>query len=194
MRKGLSWFAAIIVLATGSMTSAAEVGEHVMGDENAPITMIEYASLTCPHCAAFNTGTLPAIKEQYIDTGKVKLVVREFPLDQIALAASVIAQCAGDERYFSFIDAMFSSQEQWARADDPIAALIQLAQLGGLSPDQSRACLDDKAMGDAVLQMRVDGVKEFDVNSTPTFIINGETYSGDRPIDEFAEIFDDLLD
>ncbi|MEZ5824722.1 MAG: DsbA family protein [Geminicoccaceae bacterium] len=198
MRTGFRWLAAIMFVATaGSTVDSAEAGEvveRVLGDENAPVTMIEYSSLTCPHCAAFHTDTLPAIKEQYIDTGKVKLVMRDFPLDQIALAGSVIAHCAGEESYFSFIEAMFSSQAQWARSDDPIASLLQLAQLGGLPQDEARACLDDQAMGDAVLQVRLDGQNQYEIRSTPSFVINGELYSGNRPVEEFAEIFDGLID
>ncbi|MFO1038379.1 MAG: DsbA family protein [Geminicoccaceae bacterium] len=176
------------VFATGKVSAAAEVHEHVLGDPAAPITMIEYSSLTCPHCGAFHTETLPTLKKEWIDTGKVKLVVRDFPLDQNALKAAVLAHCAGD-RFFQFFDVFFAQQRTWARSSDPVAALKQLARLGGLSEEQADACLADQAMADAVLQIRLDGQKEFNIESTPTFIINGKAYPGNRTPEEFAEIF-----
>ena len=194
MKGFVATLAGLVLGLAGLPALAADVSERVMGDESAPVTMIEYSSLTCPHCASFHTDTLPGIKERYIETGKVKLVMRDFPLDQVALAASVIAHCAGDERYFQFIEAMFASQMQWARADDPAQSLLQLAQLGGLPEAEATACLDDQVMGDAVLQMRLDGHEEFEIRSTPSFVINGKLYSGSRSVDEFAEIFDALID
>ncbi|MCB2054667.1 MAG: DsbA family protein [Geminicoccaceae bacterium] len=176
---------------SASPATAGEVGEQVLGDPQAPVTMVEFASLTCPHCASFHTDTLPALKERYIDTGKVKLVMRDFPLDQLALAASVIAHCAGPDRYFAFIEAMFANQQSWARAADPVQALLQLAQVGGLAQDQARACLDDKSMADAVLQMRLDAQEQYDIKSTPSFVIDGTLYAGNRSVEEFGEIIEE---
>jgi protein-disulfide isomerase len=172
---------------------AAEVAERTLGDAAAPVTIIEYASLTCPHCAHFHTEELPPIKAKYIDTGKAKLVFRDFPLDQVALQAAVLAHCAGDARYFRFLDAMFASQESWARASDPVAALKQLAKLGGLPEAEADACLADRTMQDAVLQARLDGEQQFDVASTPTLIIGGKIYKGGRGIDEISKAIDPLL-
>ena len=195
MSKLLStmFHATILAFALAVSSGDAEAGEvkdRVLGDPDAPVTIIEYSSLTCPHCAAFHNDTLPALEEQFIDTGKAKLVMRDFPLDQYALQASVIAHCAGDKRYFNFIDAMFSNQARWSRAGNPTDALLQLAQLGGLPQDEAMACLEDQAMGDAVLQSRLDGQEEFDIRSTPTFIINGEKLTGAQSIDEFAELIE----
>jgi protein-disulfide isomerase len=184
-------FLAALPLATVSAQPA--VSERVLGDPEAPVTIIEYSSLTCPHCAAFHTDTLPAIKEQYVETGQAKIVYRDFPLDQNALNAAVIAHCAGEDRYFAFLEAMFASQERWARAADPREALIQLAGLGGLAREQAEACLADEAMLDAVLQTRLDGQEEFAISSTPTFIINGEIVSGNRSVDEFATVIEAAL-
>jgi protein-disulfide isomerase len=172
---------------------SGQVHEHAMGDPAAPVTMVEYSSLTCPHCAAFHRDTLPALKQRYIDTGKVKLIVRDFPLDQLALKAAVVAHCAGDERYFTFLEALFASQGRWARASDPVAALQQLAVAGGLPRERVQACLADRGMEDAVLQMRLAGQNQFDIGSTPTFIINGTAYPGGRTVEEFATIIDPLL-
>lgn len=169
------------------------VGERVLGDPEAPVTIIEYSSLTCPHCAAFHTDTLPAIRERFIETGQAKVVYRDFPLDENALNAAVIAHCAGDERYFAFIEAMFASQARWARSSDPRESLLQLAGLGGMPRERAEACLADEAMQDAVLQMRLDGQAEYDVSSTPTFVINGEVVSGNRSVDEFATVIEAAL-
>ena len=171
----------------------AALAESSIGDANAPVTIIEYSSLTCPHCAAFHTKTLPELKKRYLDTGKVRLVVRDFPLDQIALKAAVIAHCAGPERRPQFIDVFFAQQASWSRANDPVQALKQLAQLGGLSAAQADACLADKSLEDAVLQARLEGQQKFDISSTPTFIIDGKAYAGDQSIEQVAAIVDPLL-
>jgi protein-disulfide isomerase len=180
-------------LPLGAAWGQPMVGERVLGDPEAPVTIIEYSSLTCPHCAAFHTGTLPEIKERFIETGQAKIVYRDFPLDQNALNAAVIAHCAGDDRYFAFLEAMFASQERWARSSDPTESLLQLAGLGGMPREQAEACLADDAMLDAVLQMRLDGQAEYSVSSTPTFVINGEVVSGNRSVDEFATVIEAAL-
>lgn len=172
---------------------AAEVAEGVVGNAAAPVTMIEYSSLTCPHCAAFHNETLPGLKARFIDPGKVRLVLRDFPLDQPALKAAVIAHCAGPARYPTFVDVFFAQQASWAQSPDPVAALKQLAKLGGLGEAEADACLADKAMEDAVLQVRLQGQQQFNIQSTPTFIIQGKAYPGNRSVDEFAAIIEPLL-
>jgi protein-disulfide isomerase len=157
------------------------------------VTMIEYSSLTCPHCAAFHTDTLPGLKQRFIDAGKLRLVVRDFPLDESALKGAMIAHCAGPERYVRFMDVFFAQQQSWARAADPVAALKQLAKLGGLGEEQVDACLADKALEEAVLQARLTGQQTFNIRSTPTFIIDGKAYPGNRSVDEFAAIIEPLL-
>ena len=177
----------------GGRAQAATFGEGYLGDPNAPVTMIEYSSLTCPHCAEFHKDTLPALKERYIDTGKVRLVLRDFPLDESALKAAVIAHCAGPERYPSFVDVFFRQQQSWARANDPVQALKQLARLGGLSEARADACLADQALEKAVLQARLEGQQSFNIRSTPTFIIDGKAYPGSRSVEDFAAIIEPLL-
>jgi protein-disulfide isomerase len=193
MPRLLSLVVLWVLLASGVTARAAEVQEQVLGDPAAPVTIIEYASLTCPHCAEFHKTTLPALKAKYIDTGKVKLVMRDFPLDQYALQAAVIAHCAGPERYFAFLDALFQSQQSWARASNPTEALKQLARLGGLVPETVDACLADKSMQEGVLQMRLTGEQQFDIASTPSFVVNGQVYAGDRSVEGFSAIIDPLL-
>lgn len=173
-------------------SSAAEVGERSIGDPDAPVTMIEYSSLTCPHCASFHNNVLPDLKERYIETGKVRMVFRDFPLNEPAVDAAVLAHCAGPDRYVGFLDVLFQTQDSWASAPNTRDALKQLGKLGGLSDGEMDACFDDEAMVDSILQSRLTGQNEHKVQSTPTFVINGETYAGSRDIEEFADIIDPL--
>jgi protein-disulfide isomerase len=177
-----------------SESMAAEPQEQILGNPNAPVTIIEYASLTCSHCAQFHNEVLPKLKERYIAPGKVRLIYRDFPLDQTALAAAALAHCAGPERYFSMIEVLFETQSNWARADDPIAALKQLGKLGGLSDESMNACFADEKLTNGILQGRLAGQNEYKIGSTPTFIIDGKAYPGSRDVDEFAKLIDPLLD
>ena len=160
--------------------------DRVLGKADAPITIIEYASLTCPHCAEFDKDTLPKIKQDWIDTGKAKLIYRDFPLDGLALRAAMLARCAPPERYFAFIDTLFQSQQSWARNDwEP--ALGRIAKLGGMSEEQFKKCMSDEALGNAVVQMRTTAANEYGVESTPTFFINGTKLTGALPYEQFDE-------
>ena len=152
--------------------------DMVLGKTDAPITIVEYASLTCPHCAAFHADVLPALKTEYIDTGKVKLIFRDFPLDQLAFAGAVLARCGGPEKYYTYLNVLFAQQRQWAGSPDPKAALTQIGRLGGVSAEQFDKCLADKPLGDYILNSRLEGNQKFNVNSTPTLIINGKAEAG----------------
>ena len=174
-------------------TSAAEPNEQALGNPDAPVTLIEYASLTCPHCAQFHTEVLPELKERYIEDGKVRLVYRDFPLDERALMAAALAHCAGPDRYFGFLDVLFETQSSWARADDYIAALKKLGKLGGMSDEQMDQCLADQELTDGILQTRLEGQNEHQVSSTPTLVINGDVYTGARSIEDLSEVIDPLL-
>jgi protein-disulfide isomerase len=161
--------------------------DHILGDKDAPVTIIEYASLTCPHCAAFERETLPKIKKDWIDAGKAKFVFRNFPFDQAALRGAMLASCAGPEKYFGFIDALFGSQESWSRASDPTAALTRMAKLGGMSEDRVQACFKDESLANKIVAVRLAAEKELEVNSTPTFFINGKKVVGAQPYEVFQQ-------
>ena len=167
-------------------------GDHVLGDPNAPITMIEYASLTCPHCAHFNTQILPDVKKKWIDTGKVKLIYRDFPLDQVAAKAAQIAECAPKDRYFGVIDLIFAGQQSWATASDPMAALAKPLRIAGLGENEIKECLANEAMSNAVVADLQTG-QTLGVNSTPTLIINGQLYPGARSVEELDGVFGKLV-
>jgi protein-disulfide isomerase len=165
--------------------------DHVLGKPDAPVAIIEYASLTCPHCAAFEKESLPKLKSDWIDTGKAKLVFRDFPLDRLALAASLIATCAPPDHYFSFIETFFGTQENWARAANPTDALKGIARLGGMNGSAVDICLADKTLQDKIVQTELAAKNEYGVDSTPTFFILGvggdNKLVGDQPYDDFTK-------
>jgi protein-disulfide isomerase len=170
---------------------SVQPGDHVKGDPNAPITLIEYASLDCPHCAHFNTVILPAIEKKWIDTGKVKLVYRDFPLDQVAVKAAQLAECAGKDRYFAVVDMIFENQGTWAAAQDPIAELSKSLRIAGMGDNEVKACLANDKVADGVIA-DYKGGEALGVNSTPTLFINGDQYRGARSVEELDEIFGKL--
>ncbi len=173
--------------------NAAGADQMVLGQANAPITVIEYSSFTCPHCASFHANTFPDIRKHYIDTGKVRFVFRHFPFDKPAAMAAALAECSGPDNFFTFVDVLFGSQSAWARVSDPLAALTRIGRLGGLKAEAIAACFTDEALINRILASRVDGAREFNINSTPTFIINGEKLVGAQPFARFVEVFERLL-
>lgn len=165
--------------------------ERILGDPSAPVTIIEYASLTCPHCATFHTEVLPTLKKDYIDTGKVRLVYRNYPLDGVALRASALADCSGEDRFFGFLDVLFRTQPTWSRSADPVGALQAIARQGGMSAEKFAACLQDETLLDKIMGERLAGADGFGVDSTPSFIIQGRRY-GALDVEDFREILDPL--
>ena len=167
--------------------------DMILGKADAPVTIIEYASLTCPHCAHFAANTFPQIKKDLIDTGKVRWVYRDFPLDRLALRGALLAHCLPKEQYFAIIDVLFASQNEWAGAADPNAALSQIGRTAGLDQPAIDKCLSDKAAIDKIVARIQDGEKQFNLKSTPSFVINGKTESGDMAYDTFFNLVKDLL-
>ncbi len=167
--------------------------DRILGAAEAPITMIEYSSLTCPHCAAFHRETLPQIKEKWIAEGKVRLVYRHYPLDGLALRAAALGNCIQGKRFFAFIDLLFKNQQKWSRAQDPLKILSQYARLAGLNQEQVDACTTDQAAMDKILLGTQEGRTVYGVKSTPTFIVNGEKLGGAFPIEEFESVFRKIL-
>ena len=163
--------------------------DRVLGKADAPITIVEYASLTCPHCAHFEADVLPKLKAKWIDTGKAKLVLRDFPLDEPAMRAAMVARCAPPDRFYPLVDAFFTDQQQWVLARDYKAALGRLARLGGISDKDFQSCISDKKLEDQVAGSRLVASQQLGVDSTPTFFVNGSKYNG-APT---AEAFDQLL-
>lgn len=167
--------------------------DEVMGKADAPVTMIEYASLTCPHCAHFEGDIFPQIKSAYIDTGKLRFVYRDFPLDALAVRAAVLAHCAGHERFFGFLQVLFQNQPTWEQAEQPESALAGIAKLGGIGKDQFDHCMADDSLTKRVTQSRLDAEQNLEIESTPTFFINGKKISGAQPYEAFQSAIDPLL-
>jgi protein-disulfide isomerase len=158
----------------------ATVAEMSMGDPNAPVTLVEYAMFTCPHCAAFARDVLPKIKANYIDTGKVRLVFREVYFNKPALWAAMIARCAPADRYFGIVDVLFSTQQSWAGESDEQALLGKLYGIGrqaGLTDAEMNACMQDRAMAEALVAEYQKNAEADGVEATPTFLINGKKVS-----------------
>jgi len=166
---------------------------RVLGDPNAPVTILEFSSLTCSHCAAFHRETFPEIKKKYIDTGKVKVVYRDFPLEPRAMAGSLIARCLPENQYFGFLEVLFRSQQKWAGAKDPLAELEKLSRLAGMSKKDFDACVQNAALFQGIQVNREKDSKEFKIESTPSFVINGEKLVGAAPFAEFEKVIEDKL-
>lgn len=169
------------------------LGERFVGSEDAPVTIVEYASMTCPHCASFHVQTYPKLKEKYIDTGKARLVFREFPFDDRALAAFMLARCAGEDKYFAMIDVLFEQQSVWATSDQPAKELFKISRLAGFTEETFNACLTNEEVAKGVHAVKDRAALEFGVRSTPTFFINGEELKGAQSIEKFGEMIDNLI-
>lgn len=187
---------------SGSQKVELKPTDMVEGNANAPVTIIEFASMTCPHCAAFQKDVIPLLKKDYIDKGNVKLVFREYPLDGAARLASAVARCLPGDQYFSFIDLLFKNQVNWIKdfngngqleKEDVLEGLTQMGRIAGLSADKVKACGDDPKNLALVDANWMEGQTKYNVNSTPTFIINGTSHSGEIPYPELQKILDPLI-
>ena len=167
--------------------------EKRIGLESANIEIIEFASLTCGHCAKFHNEVFPKIKKEFIDTGKVSFIYNDFPLDKFALKASVIARCSGEKKFFSFLKVLYSKQKDWTRTEDPFRSLLKIAKLGGLKNDEIKVCVGNKSIEDGLLKQRLDASKKFDIKATPTLYINGKKYEGDLTFEALKLKIDTLL-
>ena len=167
--------------------------EMALGEADAPVTIVEYMSMTCPHCARFHTETFDVIKEKYVDSGKVRFILREFPFDPRAAAAFMLARCAPAEQYFPMISMLFKQQEQWAAAENGREALLQMSKLAGFTQQSFEACLTNQKLLDDVNAVRERGAKEFGIAATPTFIVNGQRYSGEMSVAVMSALIDSKL-
>lgn len=173
---------------------ATMTGDRFLGNANAPVTIIEYASLTCPHCAHFTTQVLPEVKKRLIDTGKAKLIFRDFPLDQFALKAAMMARCLPPEKYFNIIEVIFSNQERWTKAEDPLKALAQLGGLAGMDDAAFQSCTQNSALEAAILAGVQDAQTKYKIQSTPSFVFNdgADQLSGAQDAGKFEAIVNKL--
>lgn len=168
------------------------LGDMVLGKDDAPVTIIEYASMTCSHCATFHNTTYPALKSKYIDTGKVKYILREFPLDPLAAGAFMLARCAGKDKYYPMVEVLFQKQKDWV-VQKPIEPLMAIAKQAGFTEDSFNSCLQDQKMLEGIEQVRARASEKLGVNSTPTFFINGKVHRGSLTIEELEKQIAPLL-
>jgi protein-disulfide isomerase len=162
--------------------------DRILGNKDAPITIIEYASLTCPHCAHFAAEVLPKIKEKWIDTGKARLILRDDPLAEPALRAAMIARCAPPQQFYPFVEMLFENQGKWVMSSDYLAALKRLALLDGITPKRVDDCLADKTLEDKIVGSRLSATQQLNVNATPTFFIDGNKFDGDPSFEAVDEL------
>jgi protein-disulfide isomerase len=169
----------------------------VQGKADAPVTIIEYASMTCPHCANFHKTTYQALKTKYIDTGKVRFIFREFPLDELAVAASMMTRCAGKDdsaKAMALIDVLFASQEKWAASrTNPVPILQQIGKQAGMTEKAFDECLKDQTLYNNIMAVRERGSKEYKVESTPTLFVNGKLQKGGATIEDLDKLIVPLL-
>jgi protein-disulfide isomerase len=175
------------------MTETEGLPDIGLGDPNAPVVIVDYSSMTCPHCAQFHIGSLPTLKSDYIDTGNVYYIFREFPLDARARAASMLARCADEALYHDVVDVLFERQREWASAANPADALFSIVAQAGYTQETFNACLTNRDLELAIVAGAERGSEEFRVASTPTIFINGARFAGARSPEEYAEIIDPLL-
>lgn len=163
--------------------------EMAKGDPNAPVTIVEYASMTCGFCRRFHLETYDTIVEQYVDTGRVRFVVREFPFDPRAAAAAMLIRCTPEPQRDAMTDALYERQPDWSRADNAQAALFDIVRLAGFTEERFKECLTDQELLEKITSVQKRG-SELGVESTPTFFVNGAKYSGHKTVEEMSEIIE----
>ena len=173
------------------LNEPSPIGEMTMGPDNAKVTIIEYASASCPHCANFYKTTFQELKKQYIDTGKIRFVFREFPHNDAGLAAFMIARCAPKDKYFPLVDTYFETQDSWL--ENPAEGLFKIAQLAGFTKASFDACLKNEEIAKGIIAVRDKAESEFGVTGVPTFFINGKILNGEATFDQFKTIIDPQL-
>jgi len=196
MRK--IWLALAAFALLGGITAAASPAhaleapqvrqdDRVLGKADAPITIFEFFSLTCPHCAEFEETTYPKLKAEWVDTGKAKIVYRDYPLDQNALKAAMVARCAPPERYAAFVEVLFKQQTVWGLQRDPTESLKKIAALGGIGADAFDKCINNQDLSKQIVAEEYEAQTKYGVDSTPTFFVNGKKVVGALPYDDFIK-------
>jgi protein-disulfide isomerase len=174
------------------LAKVGPAGDVALGSDKAPVTVIEYASMTCPHCAHFATTTFPELQKRYIDTGKVKFIFREFPLDALAAAGFMLARCAGNDKFIPIVETLFAKQPEWM-VQKPVPPLMEIAKQFGFTQQSFDACLANQQVLDGIQEVRDRAAKNLGVNSTPTFFVNDKKLVGDQSIDALAKAIDPYL-
>jgi protein-disulfide isomerase len=186
------WSARAETIDVAELMQPSKLGDIAMGSETAPVTIVEYASMTCSHCADFATKTFPVLKERYIDTGKVRYILREFPLDPLAAGAAMLARCIDKDKYYPLVETLFEQQRKWV-VQKPLEPLFEIAKQAGFTKESFDACLSNQKILNGLEATRKRGAEQFKVNSTPTFFVNGERLQGAQPLTEFEKLIEKNL-
>ena len=191
----LIFFGTSFALSNESSVLNLTEDDFIIGNNNAPITIIEYASMSCSHCANFHNNTLPDLKNEYIDTGKVKYVFRDFPYNYPALLGSMVMRCIPSEVRYEYMNALYKLQNRWVVRENAITRqeLYKIMQTGGMTKESFDTCLIDVDLENKILQEVIAAQSEFNIRSTPSFLINGELLEGDKSIKVFRQILDKIL-
>ncbi len=180
----------------GATRSSVERDDDMaMGNPDAKVVMVEYASLTCPHCADFHKEVFPDLKKKYIDTGKMRFVFRQFPTPPVpyAVGGEAVARCAGPDKYFDLLDILYEKQRYWVTSNNPRKALMEMAATAGISQEAFDACVSDEANIKRIQEVSKIAQDEFKINGTPSFVINGKLYPRVRTLESFVEVIDPML-
>tara|TARA_Y100000588_G_scaffold347801_1_gene396888 strand:+ start:136 stop:720 length:585 start_codon:yes stop_codon:yes gene_type:complete len=171
--------AVVLIFATSLVGARAEVADQkVLGDPGARVTIIEFASLSCPHCAEFHKTRFDWLKENYIDTGKVRFIFRDFPLNRPALLGSMVAHCAEPSKYFAYLSLLFKNQEKWAFSQPVEEQLVKLARVSGMGQEKLLNCLQDEALAERIIQSRLESQNTYNIESTPSFLVGDQLIVG----------------
>ncbi len=169
----------VLIFATSLVGARAEVADQkVLGDPGARVTIIEFASLSCPHCAEFHKTRFDWLKENYIDTGKVRFIFRDFPLNRPALLGSMVAHCAEPSKYFAYLSLLFKNQEKWAFSQPVEEQLVKLARVSGMGQEKLLNCLQDEALAERIIQSRLESQNTYNIESTPSFLVGDQLIVG----------------
>jgi protein-disulfide isomerase len=174
------------------LADAGPNGDIMIGSDKAPVTIIEYASMTCPHCAHFSETTFPELQKRYIDTGKVRFTLRPFPLDALAAAGFMLARCGGNDKYMPIVETLFAKQSDWI-VKEPLPPLKEIAKQFGIGETQFNECLANQKLLDDIQAVRDHAAQKLGVNSTPTFFVNGKKLVGDVSIDQISKEIEPYL-
>lgn len=193
--KSFGLMVLLLFLALPALADDGAFPERSIGKKDAPIKVDEFISLTCTHCAHFYNDILPDLEKKYVDTGKVRIVMHDFPLDGLGLKIAALARCMPEDEYFPFVKVLYKNQMNWVASSDAEKIVTQYAKLGGLAEDKAKACLLDSKMQDQVVAERTDAQQKYSIASTPTFVINNgtEKIEGAQPVEKFSAIFDKIL-
>tara|TARA_B100002003_G_C13806999_1_gene397993 strand:- start:4 stop:636 length:633 start_codon:yes stop_codon:yes gene_type:complete len=193
----LIYFCLLPISTSVSSRSILNIAEDdfIIGNKDAPITIIEYASMSCSHCANFHIKTLPQLIDEYVDTGKIKIVFRDFPFNYPALLGSMVLRCIPGEARYEYTQALYKLQPRWVNKENAITTqeLYKIMQSGGMTKEEFDSCIKNVDLEKNILQSLMDAQSEFSIKSTPSFLINGLLVEGDKPLKDFREIIDKLL-